>query len=196
MAHSSAHTDQLLKGRCGIDAVFSRRAGRKASRRRARGKAPCAPGTSSLACVWVSAQRLAQITNGVVKTQSANATLALGASPIMAASAQEQVDLARIPGGLLINFGTIEDVQGMLIAGAEANKNRKPVVFDPVGVGATAYRRETASSEFSLRVMHCTHVLNPTELLNAWQATVIKGNAAEIGSIARLDEVGAQAYAY
>ena len=90
---------------------------------------------------------MSQITNGVVKTQSANATLALGASPIMAASAQEQVDLARIPGGLLINFGTIEDVQGMLIAGAEANKNRKPVVFDPVGVGATAYRRETASSE-------------------------------------------------
>ncbi|KZV76302.1 Hydroxyethylthiazole kinase [Peniophora sp. CONT] len=116
-----------------------------------------------------------QITNGVVKTQSANATLALGASPIMAASAQEQVDLARIPGGLLINFGTIEDVQGMLIAGTEANKNRKPVVFDPVGVGATAYRRETAS-----------------KLLNAWQATVIKGNAAEIGTIARLDEVKGQ----
>jgi thiamine-phosphate diphosphorylase / hydroxyethylthiazole kinase len=79
-----------------------------------------------------------------VKTQSANATLAFGASPIMAASVEEQVDLARIPGGLLINFGTIEDVDAMLLAGKEANRNRKPVVFDPVGAGATAYRRATA----------------------------------------------------
>ncbi|KAI0036855.1 thiamine biosynthetic bifunctional enzyme [Vararia minispora EC-137] len=116
-----------------------------------------------------------QITNNVVKTQSANATLALGGSPIMAAAAEEQVDLARIPGGLLINFGTVEDVGGMLAAGREANKNRKPIVFDPVGVGATAHRRATA-----------------TRLLDAWQATVIKGNAAEIGAVAKLEEVASK----
>jgi thiamine-phosphate diphosphorylase/hydroxyethylthiazole kinase len=63
----------------------------------------------------------------------------------MASAPEEQADLARIPGGLLINFGTIEDVDGMLAAGREANKNRKPVVFDPVGVGATSYRRATAA---------------------------------------------------
>ncbi|KAI0320771.1 thiamine biosynthetic bifunctional enzyme [Amylostereum chailletii] len=116
-----------------------------------------------------------QITNNVVKTQSANATLALGGSPIMAAAEEEQVDLARIPGGLLINFGTIEDVDGMIIAGREANANRRPVVFDPVGVGATNYRRQTAE-----------------RLLNIWQPTVIKGNAAEISTIAKLNEVKGQ----
>ena len=62
----------------------------------------------------------------------------------MAAAEEEQADLARIPGGLLINFGTIEDVEGMVAAGREANLNRRPVVFDPVGVGATGYRRKTA----------------------------------------------------
>jgi thiamine-phosphate diphosphorylase / hydroxyethylthiazole kinase len=63
----------------------------------------------------------------------------------MAAAAAEQAELARVPGGLLINFGTIEDMDGMLTAGLNANLNRKPVVFDPVGIGATAYRRNCAA---------------------------------------------------
>jgi thiamine-phosphate diphosphorylase/hydroxyethylthiazole kinase len=83
----------------------------------------------------------------VVKTQSANVTLALGGSPIMADAEAEQADLARVPGGLLINFGTLDALDGMLAAGSHANQNGKPVVFDPVGVGATAYRREIATSE-------------------------------------------------
>jgi thiamine-phosphate diphosphorylase/hydroxyethylthiazole kinase len=82
-----------------------------------------------------------------VKTQSANVTLALGGSPIMAEAEAEQADLARIPGGLLINFGTLEAHDGMIAAGRHANQNGKPVVFDPVGVGATAFRRATAASE-------------------------------------------------
>ncbi|EIM83062.1 thiamine biosynthetic bifunctional enzyme [Stereum hirsutum FP-91666 SS1] len=116
-----------------------------------------------------------QITNNVVKTQSANVTLAMGGSPIMAAAAQEQEELARIPGGLLVNFGTVEDMDGMLASGFHANLNRKPVVFDPVGVGATKYRQNCAA-----------------QLLNLWQATVIKGNAAEIGALAKSEEVKAQ----
>lgn len=88
-----------------------------------------------------------QITNNVVINQSANATLALGASPIMATAEAEQEDLAKIPGGLLINFGTITDKEGMFAAGKWANFNRKPVVFDPVGVGATGFRRSTAKGE-------------------------------------------------
>ncbi|KDQ57589.1 hypothetical protein JAAARDRAFT_207093 [Jaapia argillacea MUCL 33604] len=116
-----------------------------------------------------------QITNTVVTTQSANATLALGASPIMATSPEEMEDLEKVTGSLLVNFGTITDKQGMLLAGHYANLNQKPVVFDPVGVGATAYRRTTAN-----------------ELLNRWQPTIIKGNAAEIGSIANSVEVQAK----
>jgi thiamine-phosphate diphosphorylase/hydroxyethylthiazole kinase len=53
-------------------------------------------------------------------------------------------DLSKILDALLINFGTISDKQGMIVAGQEANKNLKPVIFDPVAVGATSYRRDTA----------------------------------------------------
>jgi thiamine-phosphate diphosphorylase/hydroxyethylthiazole kinase len=116
-----------------------------------------------------------QITNNVVKTQSANVTLALGGSPIMAEAEAEQADIARMPGGLLINFGTVDALDGMLAAGSYANQNGKPVVFDPVGVGATNFRLATAA-----------------KLLDAWQPTVIKGNAGEIGALADLNEVKAQ----
>lgn len=116
-----------------------------------------------------------QITNVVVTNQSANATLALGASPIMATAPEEMHDLSRIPGGLLINFGTITNKGSMILAGQYANEAQKPVVFDPVGVGATQFRKTTAS-----------------ELLNAWQASVIKGNAGEMASLANSIEVQAK----
>ncbi|KAI0742200.1 Hydroxyethylthiazole kinase [Irpex lacteus] len=116
-----------------------------------------------------------QITNNVVTTQSANATLALGASPIMATAPEEMEDLSKATGALLVNFGTIQNLDGMLAAGRQANINRKPVVFDPVGVGATKFRRESANG-----------------LLSTWQATVLKGNAAELGAIANSLEVQAK----
>lgn len=53
----------------------------------------------------------------MVTNQSANATLALGASPIMATAPQEMEDLSRVIGALLVNFGTISDKEGMLSAG-------------------------------------------------------------------------------
>ncbi|KIJ67694.1 hypothetical protein HYDPIDRAFT_83356 [Hydnomerulius pinastri MD-312] len=113
-----------------------------------------------------------QITNVVVTNQSANATLALGASPIMATAPEEMQDLSRVLGALLINFGTVKDKEGMLLAGQYVNAEKKPVVFDPVGVGATEFRRKTAA-----------------ELLNTWQASVIKGNAGELAALAGSSEV-------
>ena len=112
----------------------------------------------------------------------------------MADAEEEQADLARIPGGLLINFGTLDALDGMLAAGRHANQNGKPVVFDPVGVGATAFRRATAASEHHRVVGVVKDPLSLTstehaELLDAWQPTVIKGNAAEIGALADSNEV-------
>jgi thiamine-phosphate diphosphorylase / hydroxyethylthiazole kinase len=56
----------------------------------------------------------------VVATQSANVTLALGASPIMATAADEMEDLARVTGASLINIGTLtpHTKAGMLKAGS------------------------------------------------------------------------------
>lgn len=89
-----------------------------------------------------------QITNGVVINDSANATLAIGASPIMATNPRDCADLSPVIGALLINFGTITDKEGMFVAGRHANINRKPLIFDPVAVGATAFRRETSKGAF------------------------------------------------
>ncbi|KDR74997.1 hypothetical protein GALMADRAFT_69745 [Galerina marginata CBS 339.88] len=115
-----------------------------------------------------------QITNTVVGTQSANVTLAIGASPIMATEPREMEDLSRICGALLVNIGTMraENLEGMLMAGAFANSFRKPVVFDPVGVGASAFRKASVKS-----------------LLDTWQASVIKGNAGELAALAGTTEV-------
>ncbi|KAL7418408.1 thiamine biosynthetic bifunctional enzyme [Cryptotrichosporon argae] len=113
-----------------------------------------------------------QITNNVVVNDSANVTLAVGASPIMATHPRDVADLSAAIGALLINFGTIQDKEGVFVAGRHANMNRKPIVFDPVAVGATAFRRETA-----------------TQFLHHWQPAIIKGNAAEIGALAQSTEV-------
>ncbi|CAE6518578.1 unnamed protein product [Rhizoctonia solani] len=137
-----------------------------------------------------------QITNNVVIAQSANVTLALGASPIMATAPEEMEDLGKVAGGLLVNFGTITNKAGMLVAGKAANVNKKPVIFDPVGVGATRFRRETANGEFEdthdtwLGEREIT-LLSP-ELLNSWQASIIKGNAGEIGALLGSSEVVAR----
>ena len=50
-------------------------------------------------------------------TQSANATIALGASPIMATAPEEMEDLSKATGALLVNFGTVQSLDGMLAAG-------------------------------------------------------------------------------
>lgn len=92
---------------------------------------------------------------------SANATLAVGASPIMATNPSDCKDLSPVIGALLVNFGeglrfnqkksligsTVTDKEGMLVAGREANVNKKPLVFDPVAIGATSFRRQVSKGE-------------------------------------------------
>ncbi|WVR07680.1 hydroxyethylthiazole kinase [Kwoniella sp. DSM 27419] len=116
-----------------------------------------------------------QMTNNVVINDSANVTLAIGASPIMSTHPRDVHDLSPAIGALLMNFGTIGDKEGMKVAGRQANVNRKPLVFDPVAIGATSYRRETSE-----------------ELLAHWQPTIIKGNAGEIGAMAKSTEVASR----
>ncbi|GAA5848789.1 hypothetical protein JCM8547_006346 [Rhodosporidiobolus lusitaniae] len=117
------------------------------------------------------------ITNQVVMNDSANLTLAFHASPIMSASPDEAPHLAKLISCLLLNLGTITEPQinAQKIAGAAANREKKPVVFDPVGVGATDYRKKRAS-----------------DLLNTCHVSIIKGNAGEIGALSGLTEVQAR----
>jgi len=110
-----------------------------------------------------------QITNYVVMNETANATLALGALPVMAHAVQEVEEMATAASALVLNIGTLSDdwVEAMLLAGRAANRNRVPVVLDPVAAGATRYRTETSR-----------------RLLAELDIAVLRGNSAEIATLA------------
>src|SRR4030081_1829855 len=87
-----------------------------------------------------------QITNYVVMNETANATLALGALPVMAHALEEVEEMASVAGALVLNIGTLSKhwIEAMLLAAKAANAAGVPVVLDPVGAGATQFRTETA----------------------------------------------------
>ena len=86
------------------------------------------------------------ITNYVAMNFAANVLLAAGASPVMAHAPEEMDEMLAIAGTLTINFGTLDKTWNcaMMNAGIEAQRLGKPVVFDPVGAGATSFRTGTA----------------------------------------------------
>src|SRR5947207_15790738 len=87
-----------------------------------------------------------QITNYVVMNETANATLALGALPVMAHAREEVEEMVALASALVLNIGTLSPpwVDAMILAGKAANGSGIPVVLDPVGAGATRYRTDTA----------------------------------------------------
>lgn len=109
------------------------------------------------------------ITNYVVMNTTANALLAVGASPIMAHAHKEVEDMVTICSASVINIGTLDDywVESMLKAAAKAHELNKPWVLDPVGAGATAYRDATVAK------------------LLEYKPTIIRGNASEIMAMAK-----------
>jgi len=110
------------------------------------------------------------ITNYVVMNNTANALLAIGASPVMAHAVEEVTDMVAISSALVINMGTLSEkwVDAMLLAGKAATEKGIPVVFDPVGVGATPYRNKVAA----LIIKQC-------------KPSIIRGNASEIMALAK-----------
>jgi hydroxyethylthiazole kinase len=109
-----------------------------------------------------------QITNYVVMNETANATLALGALPVMAHAGEEVEEMVQLAGALVINIGTLSPhwVDAMLGAGKAANAAGVPVVLDPVGSGATRYRTDTAR-----------------RILDEVQVAVLRGNAGEVATL-------------
>jgi hydroxyethylthiazole kinase len=114
-----------------------------------------------------------QITNYVVMNETANATLALGALPVMAHAVEEVEEMVGLAGALVLNIGTLSPgwIEAMVLAGRAANARGIPVVLDPVGAGATRYRTETARG-----------------LLAELSIDVLRGNPGEVATL-----VGVQA---
>lgn len=124
--------------------------------------------SESLAALRVRVPLVQNITNFVAMDLAANTLLAVGASPAMVHAAQEVDDFITLAAALTVNIGTLSPdwVAAMERAVARAGQLRKPWVLDPVGVGATPYRNETAAR------------------LAAAGPTVIRGNASEIMALA------------
>jgi hydroxyethylthiazole kinase len=113
-----------------------------------------------------------QITNYVVMNETANATLALGALPVMAHAPEEIEEMVGLASALVVNIGTLSEhwVEAMLLAGRAASDRGIPVVLDPVGAGATAYRTDTAR-----------------RILDQVQVTVLRGNPGEVATLVGAD---------
>lgn len=130
------------------------------------------------AALWADLQAVRQqsplvhsITNFVVMNYSANALLAVGASPVMAHAREEVQDMVGIAQALVLNIGTLEPdwIEAMGLALQAARKRGVPVVLDPVGAGATPYRNAAIG-----------------ELLRLGAPSVVRGNGSEVMSVAGL----------
>ena len=104
-------------------------------------------------------------TNDVVKNFTANGLLSIGASPAMSEAPEEAEEFYKVAGALLINIGTLTKAneKDILEIGKIANQQGTPIVFDPVAVGASTYRKQFCET-----------------FLSEINVSVIKGNASEI----------------
>ncbi|MCL2054299.1 MAG: hydroxyethylthiazole kinase [Oscillospiraceae bacterium] len=109
------------------------------------------------------------ITNYVTVNDCANITLAIGASPVMADDIGEAADIVGIASAVVLNMGTLNErtIKAMLAAGKAANAKNIPVVFDPVGAGASKLRNDTAA-----------------DIIREVKIAVLRGNISEIKFIA------------
>ncbi len=111
------------------------------------------------------------ITNYVTVNDCANILLALGASPIMADDIKEAADITKISSALVINIGTLNErtIESMIASGKKANELNIPVVFDPVGAGASEFRNATTK-----------------RIIDEVKISILRGNMSEIKFIAGL----------
>lgn len=112
------------------------------------------------------------VTNYVTVNDCANILLAIGASPIMADDIKEAAGITKISSALVINIGTLNErtIESMIASGKKANELNIPVVFDPVGAGASEFRNATTK-----------------KILEEVKVSVLRGNMSEIKFISGLE---------
>ncbi len=106
------------------------------------------------------------ISNWVTSSEVASTLHAMGARPIMAFAPEEVKEITSKADALVLNLGTPtpDRIEAMLLAGRQANAQGHPIVFDPVGIGASRLRNESS-----------------TKILSELRIAIIRGNEAEIG---------------
>lgn len=110
------------------------------------------------------------LTNEVVVQITANALLAAGAAPAMPRHPAEAAQLAGLAGAVLVNLGTVDDVQEEAVRGAVAAAGDAgvPWVLDPVAVGVLDHRTALARELVTLGPV------------------AVRGNASEVMALAGL----------
>jgi hydroxyethylthiazole kinase len=126
------------------------------------------PFADVLARVRAERPLIHNITNFVVMNITANALLATGASPVMAHALEEVTDFTALSRAVVVNMGTVDSAffPAMHMAARKARRKKIPWVLDPVGVGATDFRRGVGRHLLRLR------------------PSVVRGNASEIMALA------------
>ena len=83
------------------------------------------------------------LTNPVTMQDVANLLLAAGGSAVMGQDEKEAAEITSFCQGTLLNTGVPDDakINACILAGKKANTLGHPVVLDPVGVGASAFRQ-------------------------------------------------------
>lgn len=106
--------------------------------------------------------------NFVTVQDVANSLNAIGASPIMSKEIAEAEEMVKMASSATLNLGTLTQLQiaQMKKIGTLATQDKKPIVFDPVAVGAVNYRLQTAQ-----------------DLLHSFPVSIIRGNAGEIAAL-------------
>jgi hydroxyethylthiazole kinase len=123
----------------------------------------------ALAAVDETTPLVNAITNNVTVRDVANVVLEWGALPVMSDDRRDAVEMVAGAQGLLLNTGDVSEdgVETMVATGESANDHGVPVVLDPVGVGATSVRSETAA-----------------RLLSDLDVAVVKANRGEVAALA------------
>lgn len=110
------------------------------------------------------------ITNNVVKNFCASVTLAVGGSPIMSELQAEFEELASLPlpNALVVNLGTPSaGIMEVFVSAIKSYNNYgRPIIFDPVGAGASHARSDACRA-----------------ILNSGHVSIIKGNLGEMLAI-------------
>lgn len=129
---------------------------------------------ATLAAIRARGPLVHNITNFVAMDLAANALLAIGASPLMAHAREEVAEVVELAGALTLNMGTFSPawIEAAELAAGEAKRLGKPWVLDPVGVGATVFRRD-----------------NGRRLVRVGP-TLVRGNASEIRALAGIADSG------
>lgn len=108
------------------------------------------------------------ITNYVTINDVANMLLACGARPIMSDEPSDIQEITAGCEGLNINLGMLNQQKrkSIFLACETAQEFKHAMVLDPVGIGASSFRRKTAE-----------------ELLDQFAFTAIRGNLSEIKTL-------------